>query len=356
MKNAALIAVIAALFAMPIAAQAAPGDEIGSAVKVVNQVTAAFNEDLRDLTTDAPVRQDELIEVGPDSIGELQFADKTKLALGAGSKMLLDKFVYNGKKARGDIIINLVKGAFRFITGVASKPSYRIRTPGAAITVRGTIFDVFVARDDTVWLLLLEGGITACNDRGSCKALSRPGRLLRVAPDGEVSGPVRWALLEGKDQIGFNRAFPFVVAAPGILPNPGLTRAEIINMRPDKKRTTPRKKIRPKKKKAKKYKKTKKPKRVKKRPKKRAKKKLKPKKRYVKIKRKKKKKVIVKRRRKKKRRHAKKGLSDGAKAAIAIGIGIGVGKMIKGGKGGRHGGRGGRGGRGGGHKYPGNRY
>lgn len=339
MKYAAHFAALLIALLVPIVAIAAPGTEIGSAVKVVNQVTASFERDFRDLSTDAPVRQNELIEVGPDSIGELQFEDDTKLALGPGSKLLLDKFVYNGEKSKGDIVVNLVKGAFRFITGVASKPSYRIRTPGAAITVRGTIFDVFVATDDTVWLLLLEGGITACNDRGSCKPLSRPGRLLRVAPDGEITGPVRWALLEDKDKFGFNRAFPFVVAAPSILPNPGFTRSDIINQQATKAKPKPRKKT----KKAKPTRKTQKAKkkRYKKRPVKRAKKKSRPKRRVVKV-----------RRPKKRIRRAKKsGLSDGAKAAIAIGIGIGVGKLIKGGKG-----KGGRHGGGGHNNYPRHKY
>ena len=62
--------------------------------------------------------------------------------------MVLDKFVYDSDKKTGSIILDLTKGAFRFITGVASKPTYLIRTPNASITVRGTIFDMYVLPDD----------------------------------------------------------------------------------------------------------------------------------------------------------------------------------------------------------------
>lgn len=315
MKNAAIVSIVSAgLMFSAGYAFAAPTERIGSTVQVVNEVSAAYDTDRRDLTLGDEIHQDELIEVGPDSIGELEFEDQTKMALGPGSKIVLDTFVYNGAKTKGDIAVELVKGAFRFVTGVAAKPSYRIKTPGAAITVRGTIFDVYVLTDNSAWFLLLEGGITACNDTGTCKELSRPGNLLRVSPDGEVSDPMRWALLPGKDKIGFARAFPFMINAPTINPNPPLTREAVLRDEP-----APKKKAQPKKKK-----------KAKKQPKSKPKKKVTKKKTYPK-----KRKVVVKKPRKKKRRvRNDSGASDAAKAAIAIGIGIGIGKIIGGKKGG----------------------
>ena len=312
MKHTAMLAIVAVFITAPINTQAAPTERIGSAVQVVNEVRAEFERGRRDLTSGDEVHQDELIEVGPRSIGELEFADETKLALGPGSRLLLDKFVYNGQSTKGDIIVNLVKGTFRFITGLATKTSYRIRTPGAAITVRGTIFDVFVADDDTVWLLLLEGGITACNDRGNCKELSRPGHILRVAPDGEVSDPMRWALLPGNEAIGFAVAFPFMVTPPSINPNPPLSRQAVLDPEP------PKKKSKPKKKKVKKSRgKSKSKKKV-------TKKKTYKRKRTVTV-RKKTRRVVKKRRRPKRNSDA----SNAAAAAIAIGIGIGLAKGFK---------------------------
>ena len=54
--------------------------------------------------------------------GEFRLNDDTKLALGPGSRLVLDKFVYDSDKKAGSIVLDLTKGAFRFITGVASKP------------------------------------------------------------------------------------------------------------------------------------------------------------------------------------------------------------------------------------------
>jgi len=244
MKRPAITIVICTVFsvlAMPL--NAADKDPIGAATTVKNMVSASLESDVRTLSIGDGVFQDELIKVGKESIGELVLNDDTMLALGPGSQLLLDKFVYNGKKKKGDILLDIVRGSFRFITGIASKKSYRIRTPSASITVRGTIFDVFVADDGLIWLLLVEGGVSACNDRGDCNRLDRPGRLIRVTGDGEIDEPVRWASLTGNDLFDFASAFPFMVNPPNIDPNPALMKDDVINAKEPAK-SKPKKKAR----------------------------------------------------------------------------------------------------------------
>lgn len=220
---------VALALALPLsAANAASTQPIGSALTVVNLVTAEIDRDTRTLAAGDKVHQDENIDVSADASSELKLDDDTKLALGPGSKLKLDKFVFDPKKNSGSIVLNLVKGTFRFMTGVAKKPTYVIRTPAAAITVRGTIFDLFVQEDGMIWALLHEGAIQICNDRGQCRLLDEPGKLIRVTGDGNVGAPVKWASLEGKDSTPFDSAFPFVVNAPGIDPNPIFTRDVII--------------------------------------------------------------------------------------------------------------------------------
>jgi hypothetical protein len=207
---------------------AAAGEQIGSAIQVVNLVTAELDRDTRNLQTGDNVRQNENIAVANDALGELKFNDETKLALGPGSRMKLDKFVYDPGKSDGSIVINIVKGTFRFITGVASKPSYVIRIPNASITVRGTIFDGFLQDDGTAWVLLHSGALEVCNNRGRCRVIDEPGKLIRVTDNGDVGIPVKWAGLPGRENVPFDTAFPFVAKAPSIDPNPILTRDGII--------------------------------------------------------------------------------------------------------------------------------
>ena len=225
-----LVAFVVLLSHMP-QAIAAPGETIGSAVRIVNLVTAEYETDERRLAIGDDVRQDELIEVSTDGRGELWLRDDTKLALGPGSQLLLDEFVYNPDIAGGAIVLNLIKGTFRFITGIAAKPAYVIRTPTASITVRGTIFDVYVPDNSSSssWLLLIEGAIEVCNENGECRVHDEPGKLIRITPAGDVGNPVKWANLPKKQAAPFESAFPFVVAAPFIDPDPIFTPEIIIH-------------------------------------------------------------------------------------------------------------------------------
>lgn len=228
MRKALAVILLPAAFALDTGpVRAASGDPIGSSVVVVNKVTALIAQNHRTLRQGDDVRQDELIEVANNGRSELKLRDETKLALGPGARLMLDKFVYDPDQPAGSIAIRLVKGAFRFVTGLAAKPSYVVRVPNASITVRGTIFDVFVAPDNSAWLLLHEGAVEACTDAGQCRVLDEPGKLIRIS-GGAVGTPERWASLPGRQTIAFDNAFPFLSRTPTFDPTPVFTRNAIL--------------------------------------------------------------------------------------------------------------------------------
>jgi hypothetical protein len=210
------------------AANAASGDRIGQSVVITNIVMADFAKEQRKLANGDAVRQDEIIEVNTDAQGEFKLDDETRLALGPGSRLVLDKFVYDSDKKAGSIVINMMKGAFRFITGVAAKPTYVINTPNASITVRGTVFDVYILPDQSVWVLLHEGALEATGKRNVCHVLDQPGQLVRISNDGTVAKPVNWSQLPDKAAVAFDIAFPFVTNTPAIDADVRLSRAAIV--------------------------------------------------------------------------------------------------------------------------------
>ncbi len=221
--------VLGALIFAPAAVLAGPGAEIGDARTIVSLVKADFDQEERELEVGDVVRQQEVIEVSNDGRGEFRLNDDTKLALGPGARMVLDKFVYDSDKKSGSIILDLTTGAFRFITGVASKKSYEIRTPNASITVRGTIFDVYVLPDKSSWLLLHEGAIEVTSEKKTCRVLDRPGQIIRIDSDKNVSDPLNWQDLPDRDAADFDIAFPFVANVPQIEPLPTTSRDGIID-------------------------------------------------------------------------------------------------------------------------------
>jgi hypothetical protein len=201
-------------------------EPIGEAVQVVNLVTAELMRDTRSLRNGDVVREDEIIEVGSDGSGELVLNDDTKIALGPGSRLVLDKFVYDSDR-KGSILINLAKGTLRFVTGLAEKPAYVIRVPSASITVRGTIFDLFVEQSGSSWLLLQDGGVRVCTDGGACRDHNEPGKLIQITA-AAIGAPTRWSSLPGAERISFDSAFPFVVEPPSIDRKPKFSRDQII--------------------------------------------------------------------------------------------------------------------------------
>ncbi|MDX2307573.1 MAG: FecR domain-containing protein [Hyphomicrobium sp.] len=210
-------------------AETTSADNIGTTLQVVNVVTAALSTQTRTLSIGDGVRQNEVIEAAADARTELKLEDETKLALGPGARLVLDRFVYDPDKRNGNIAVDLLKGTFRFMTGVATKPSYVIRVPNASITVRGTIFDVFVQLNGATWVLLHEGGIKICNDRGRCRVHSEAGKLILVNDEGEIGKPFRWASLDGAQGFGFDDAFPFVANPPSIDPTPLFTKEALLD-------------------------------------------------------------------------------------------------------------------------------
>ncbi len=205
-----LLAVLLASVPSWVAAQ----EPIGTAIRIVNKVTA----DQTPLATGDGVAQNQTIEVAPDSLGELKLKDDTLVALGAGGRLVLDTFVFDPSNGSETIAVRLVAGAFRFITGAASKRAYKITTPTSTLAIRGTMFDVYIAPNGVEWLLLHVGSLEVCDTRGSetrdCRVLRNPCDVLRISPDKGLGTPGVFRTAFGETTVPFEVAFPFVENPP----------------------------------------------------------------------------------------------------------------------------------------------
>jgi hypothetical protein len=183
--------------------------EIGRAELITKDVTGTLSTASRKLKTGDTIHQNEVIATAKDSEAELVLNDNTKLAVGPESRIVLDSFVYDPKKKDGEIIINVAKGAFRFITGKSAKSAYTIKTPASTIGVRGTTFDGFIDDSGEIALLLVEGEIDVCNLKRTCKRLKRKGYFLHIRRNGLISDPLKWdGTFLGHVDLGV--AFPFI--------------------------------------------------------------------------------------------------------------------------------------------------
>jgi hypothetical protein len=143
-RTIALLMLATTLALQPTMSFAEP--HIGNAASVKNQVEGVFQGETQTLSSGSAVYSNELLRTGQESIAELEFLDSTKLSVGPISTVRLDKFVYDPNKQAGTVVVNVSRGAYRFITGVQDPRSYEIKTPYATLGVRGTVLEIVVPK------------------------------------------------------------------------------------------------------------------------------------------------------------------------------------------------------------------
>jgi hypothetical protein len=106
--------------------------------------------------------------------------DGTQLTLGENATLVVDEFVYDPFRSRGELSLRVVKGAFLYVGGRiegVNGTTVQIRTPVGAIGLRGT----------TVWggpidkgyrIIVLSGEVTVTGRRGTVTLKQGQGTML----------------------------------------------------------------------------------------------------------------------------------------------------------------------------------
>jgi hypothetical protein len=90
------------------------------------------------------------VQTGGASQLQLLLLDRTTFTVGANARVTIDRFVYDPAANSRSVGISVAHGAFRFMSGRAlGKPggTVNVRTPVAAIGIRGTIFEGVVGEE-----------------------------------------------------------------------------------------------------------------------------------------------------------------------------------------------------------------
>jgi hypothetical protein len=200
-------------------ATGAVAEQVGKAVSVRTVVTGASGE----LKRSDPVNRDERIKTNNTGLGQFQFIDGTKLAVGPNSSIVVDEYVLGSGNRVKRLALNTTKGALRWISGKSPSSAYEIATPMGTLGVRGTAVDLYVGNNVSM-LVLLNGAAQWCppGDRSNCVVLDRPCDFI-VARGGNISQPER-VTARAANQFGTD-AFPFLVNNQRLLPSFRLGRA-----------------------------------------------------------------------------------------------------------------------------------
>jgi hypothetical protein len=123
--------VLAALAGIAPAAIAA--EKVGNAVKINVTVTGAAGS----MSTGDAVHREELVRANASGVGQFQFHDGTKLAIGPNASVKIDRFVLGEGGKVKKLTIRATKGTFRWISGKSPSSAYTIVTPAGTLGVRG---------------------------------------------------------------------------------------------------------------------------------------------------------------------------------------------------------------------------
>src|SRR5262245_10516760 len=109
------------------------------------------------------VKQGETVVTGENSSAVLLFDDGQITALTANARLTVTTYTYNPQSGSGNILLSLVSGGMRAITGLIGKNNpqqvaYRAAT--ATIGIRGTDVTVVLNRDGSYVVTVTEGSIS----------------------------------------------------------------------------------------------------------------------------------------------------------------------------------------------------
>ena len=185
-------------------------ESVGKATRIKTEVTGARGS----IAVDGPIHRNERIRTSKDGLGQFTFQDGTKLAVGWGSSVVIDKFVYDDSGTVKKLSIKAVKGTFRWVSGRSKSSAYEIVTPAGTIGVRGTVFDFYVGPDGTTAMVLLGGAASFCGADG-CKRLTRRCDCV-VGKPGRPSSQVRKVDRKIFSTLKDKRALPFLSGNQGL--------------------------------------------------------------------------------------------------------------------------------------------
>jgi hypothetical protein len=144
---------------------------VGQVLKATQTVRASGNAGARVLSKNSNIFFLDRISTNNTGVGEFEFADGTKLAVGPSASLVVDSYVLKNNSSFKKLGLSAAKGTFRWISGRSASSAYQIRTPYGTMGVRGTAFDVTL-RNGRVYVALINGSAKFCAG-SSCQTLNR---------------------------------------------------------------------------------------------------------------------------------------------------------------------------------------
>ena len=203
-----ILTVLVVALATPAAAQTRVG--VNATVENSVRTRSVGDNGWRPSVVNGAVHQADAIVTGDASRLSIALLDQSVLTVGSNASLTVDRFVFDTEADAAGVLVSLVQGAFRFVSGSRGAEPERVafRTPTATIGIRGTIIEAAVGSEaldlldseggtpvpgddpeQTALIVLVEGEIEIEVD-GQRRIVSEPGQAVAVRGR-RVSEPFR---------------------------------------------------------------------------------------------------------------------------------------------------------------------
>jgi len=173
---------LALLCVSPLAAQTQPAGTVAAAA---GQVSVLRHGEMWALSSGHSVRVGEMIVTGPDGMVSLEITDGTTFAVYPNSRV-----VFRSNPGNWRELVEVFLGRVKVhIQSFGGRPNpYRVHSPTAVISVRGTVFEVAVDSDSVTWIGVDEGAVSVEHRLLPGKAVSlSAGESLQVFPNSTLA-------------------------------------------------------------------------------------------------------------------------------------------------------------------------
>lgn len=188
-----LIALISLLF---VPMTSATELHIAGTVQKIRGAAFANHEASRGLNIGTPIMIGDHIVTGHDTRVALEMNDGAILTLGADTEFVINDYRYSQKLQQGSASMELLKGAFRAVTGAIGKlkeQDFKIKTKVAVIGIRGTDFWGGFYFSQALDVALLDGkGIYVENAAGKVEVATQGDGTTIQSNSDAPSAPIHW--------------------------------------------------------------------------------------------------------------------------------------------------------------------
>lgn len=133
------------LSSSPAFAQTSPNTSAGIVKIVTGDVRVLDTQGERVLKSGDAVLENSRLMAGKQSSASLVLRDGTTLVLSENSQFVVEKFAFDATTQNGSMLINLLQGSMRMLTGLIAKinpDAIKVKTKTLSVGIRGTDFIV----------------------------------------------------------------------------------------------------------------------------------------------------------------------------------------------------------------------